>query len=83
LSVSFWVDCEDVKDGLTSQHKFVYIRTFKKTLAEVLVCSDSVVNNRLRVGVVAVVGMSTCIELPQETSGGAWRIWVRTGTVHG
>jgi hypothetical protein len=77
------VRLKGVENGANSNEKIVEISTSKGS-AFLAVDSSQIQENKLDVGGPVAVGTDKyLVELPQETFGGAWRVWVAKSELEG
>lgn len=76
-----YVDCE-IREGLVSRQRAVYIPLSVGGIAEVMVHESLVHGGRMKARAVSWMDRQVLIELPCETSVGAWRLWVHRDSVH-
>jgi hypothetical protein len=72
---------EEVEDGLHPNEVAAMIRTADGRLEEVFVYRGLVKGQRLKADVVGYEGDRVLVELPRETTSGAWRVWMSRDSV--
>jgi hypothetical protein len=70
-----------VADGLIPAEKIVYIETASGNTAEVFVSASQVHGGGLEVTEVVREQNQVLVELPNESTSGDWRLWVRPASV--
>jgi hypothetical protein len=75
------VECE-VRDGLIEGQRVGIITTADGSTEEVLAAASLFDRRSLRVSLVMETDDRALIELPQESTSGAWRLWVLQERLH-
>ena len=70
-----------VEDGLFPTEKIARIETYSGECEEVSVLSELIVNNTVAAELVTHNDEKALIELPQESTSGKWRVWVKMDNV--
>jgi len=66
-----------IERGSTKSERIAYITTAEGVCAEVLLSAAQTGSNHILAAEVARDNNNVLIELPQETSSGYWRVWVK------
>jgi len=66
-----------IERGSTKSERIAYITTAEGVRAEVLLSAAQTGSNHILAAEVARDNNNVLIELPQETSSGYWRVWVK------
>ena len=69
--------------GSTKSERIAYITTAEGFRAEVLLSAAQTGSNHILAAEVARDNNNVLIELPQETSSGYWRVWVKKNQLLG
>lgn len=69
--------------GANQSERIAYIKTAEGIRAEVLLSAAQTGSNHVVVAEIARDNNNVLIELPQETSSGNWRVWVKKSQLLG
>jgi hypothetical protein len=70
-----------IQEGLMPTEKIVHVENADGYIEEVAVSTSSISDNRLVASEVGRQGDKVLVELPRESAGGRWRIWVKASAV--
>lgn len=72
---------DEIKPGISYSERVAYILNSEGVREEVFVSERSVVDGKLLSVHIMDDGDTSLVELPRETSSGAWRVWVHKDRV--
>ena len=70
-----------IQRGSTRSERIAYIKTAEGVQAEVVLSAAQTGSNHIFAAEVARDNNNVLIELPQETSSGYWRVWVKKNQI--